>query len=307
MSKIIRDNEGQGSTEAIEAEELDEDKIKALSDPLRREILELPAEEPSYPLEVARELDIEKQKSYYHFNKLEDAGLIEEDHTEKVSGGSAKFYKSSAPGYLLDLGAKGEKIFNPGGSKKVEKFLEPLVNEGKVSGEIVVGSPEQHGPDKVRARDGYLAGEVGLKLGNYGEKDSPVVKLDTEVFRDSSFDENLVLVGGVLTNTVSKKFNEEFPVSFEGENFPYREIKTPENSYSEDSIGVVAKTENPEDPEKSIYMVAGVRNAGTEAAVRAFKNLEDILEDYSRGDFYRVVRGLDMNGDGEIDDFEVVE
>lgn len=307
MSKIVREDEGQESMEAIEAEELNEDGIKALSDPIRREMLEILAEEPSYPLKVARELDIEKQKSYYHFNKLEEAGLIEEDHTEKVSGGSAKFYTSSAPGYLLDLGVKGETIFNPGGSKHVKKFLEPMVKEGKIHGKIVVGSPEQHGPDKVRARDGHLAGEIGLKLGNYGEKNSPVLKLDTEVFRDSSFDGNLVLVGGVLTNTVSKKFNEDFPVSFEGENFPYREIKTPESSYSEDSIGVVAKTGNPENPEKSIYMVAGVRNSGTEAAVRAFKNLEDILEDYSRGDFYRVVRGLDMNGDGEIDDFEVVE
>ena len=305
MSKIIR--EKTGKDELVESKQLDEEKIKALSDSTRREILSILSEQPSYPLEVSRELEIDKQKAYYHFQKLEDAELIEQDHREKVSGGSATFYRSSAPSYLLDLGAEGEKFHRAGTDEHVKKFLSPLLKNGEIHGKIVVGSPEQHGPDKVQARDGHLAGEIGLKLGNYGETDSPVVKLDTEIFRYSEFEGNMILVGGVLTNTVSKKFNPRFPVSFEGENFPYREIQTPESSYSEDAIGVIAKTENPENPEKSIYMVAGVRNQGTEAAVRAFKNLEDIVDNYSKGNFYRVVRGLDMDGDGEIDDFEVVE
>lgn len=54
-------------------------------------------------------------------------------------------------------------------------------------------------------------------------------------------------------------------------------------------------------------MVAGIRNRGTRGAVKAFKNLEDITEDYTGGTFYRIVRGLDMDGDGEIDDYEVIE
>lgn len=56
-----------------------------------------------------------------------------------------------------------------------------------------------------------------------------------------------------------------------------------------------------------MFLVAGVRNEGTEAAVRAFKNLETLIEGYEGGEFYRVVRGLDLDGDGEIDDYEVVE
>ncbi len=305
MPRILRNE--KNPEEIIESEDLEEEKIKALSDSTRRKILEILAEEPAYPLEVARELDLEKQKIYYHFQKLEDAELIEDDHEEKVSGGSATFYRSTAPGYLIDLGAEGEKFFSAATSENVKKFLQPMLDSGEIQGNIVVGSPEEHGPDRVQARDGHLAGEVALKLGGYGQKNSPVVKLDTEVFRDESFDENMVLIGGVLTNTVTKKFNDDFPVSFEGENFPYREIRTPESSYSEDAIGIIAKTENPEDPEKSVFMIAGVRNSGTEAAVLAFKNLEDILDNYSRGEFYRIVRGLDLDGDGDIDDFEVVE
>ena len=304
MPRILRD---QDPEEVVESEELDEKKIKALSDSTRRKILEILAEEPSYPLEVARRLDLEKQKIYYHFQKLEEAELIEEDHEEKVSGGSATFYRSTAPSYLIDLGVEGEKFFSTRTDENVKKFLQPMLESGKIHGNIVVGSPEEHGPDRVQARDGHLAGEVALKLGGYGQKNSNVVKLDTEIFRDESFDENMILIGGVLTNTVTKKFNEDFPASFEGENFPYREIKTPESSYSEEAIGIIAKTENPQDSGKAVFMIAGVRNSGTEAAVLAFKNLEDIVDNYSKGEFYRVVRGLDLDGDGDIDDFEVVE
>jgi DNA-binding transcriptional ArsR family regulator len=304
MPRIFREGD---PPETVESEELDEAKIKALSDGTRRKIMEILAEEPSYPLEVARELGIEKQKSYYHFQKLEDAELIEKDHEEKVSGGSATFYRSSAPGYLLDLGTEGEKLYSANTAEHVENFLQPLVEKGEIYGHVVVGSPDEHGPDRVQARDGHLAGEIGAKLGNYGEKKSRLVKLDTEVHRDSSFGDSMVLIGGVLTNTVTKKFNEDFPVSFEGDEFPYREISTPEDTYSEEMIGVVAKTENPEDPENSIFMVAGVRNSGTEAAVLAFKNLENLVENYGEGDFYQVVRGLDLDGDGEVDDYEVIE
>ncbi|MFB6115910.1 MAG: helix-turn-helix domain-containing protein [Candidatus Nanosalina sp.] len=304
MPYLIRTGE---KNEKLEASSLDEESLKALSEPIRRQILEELARNPSYPREVARSMEVDKQKVYYHFNKLEEAGLLEEARTEKVSGGSATYYRSTAPAYVLDFGIQGDEIPWSPEKSAAEDFLNPLVDQGALNGRIVVGSPDQHGPDQVQARDGHLAGEVGLKLGNYCVGDTPAVSLDTEVFRNSSFSQNMLMVGGVLTNTVTKKFNEEFPASFEGENFPYREIKTPENTYSEDSIGVVAKTRNPEDPEKSIFMVAGVRNQGTEAAVRAFKNLEDIVEDYGEGEFYRVVRGLDMDGDGEIDDFEVVE
>ena len=305
MYTVIRENEEE--TEKLEAVKLDPEKIKALSDSTRRNILEKLATQPSYPREVSRELGLEKQKSYYHFDKLEEAGLIEEERTENVSGGSAKYFRSSSPAYVLDLGTEGKKIPWSTNRDQTERFLGSLVEEGRLEGVIVVGSPDQHGPDQVQAKDGHLAGEVGIKLGNYCRTENPAVKLDTEIFGNSSFDQNMILVGGVLTNTVTKKFNENFPASFEGENFPYREIKTPENTYSEDTVGIVAKTENPEDSEKDIFMVAGVRNQGTEAAVRAFKNLEDIVEDYGEGDFYRVVRGLDMDGDGEIDDYEVVE
>jgi len=292
---------------ATEADEITGEVIKALSDETRRNILEEIGSGEAYPSEVAKELGLSKQKAYYHFNKLEDADIIEESRSEEKSGGTATYYRLKSKAYYILLSEIGEGLPVQDISETTAEFLSPLINNGDLNGEIVVGSPDQHGPDQVRARDGHLAGEIGLEIGRYCNSNDRKVALDTEIFRNKAFEENLILVGGVLTNTVTKKFNENFPAHFSGEEFPYREISTPNSTYSEAAIGVVARTEHPEDSEKALFLVAGIRNQGTEAAVRAFKNLEDITEDYSGGDYYKIVRGLDMDGDGEVDSYEVVE
>lgn len=295
------------SDQLFEADELDSKKIKAIDDETRQEILKLLAENPGYPSELADKLSISKQKAYYHFQKLEEAGLLKKRKSENVSGGQATYYEPSADGYILDLGRKGRTFHLPERKGPVVEFLHPLVNEGEFNGKVVVGSPDQHGPDQVRARDGHLSGEISLKLGKYTESSEGVVSLDTEIVRDDEFNDNFLLIGGILTNTLTKKFNEAFPAKFSGEEFPYREISTPESTYTEDNIGLIAKARHPDKRGKNLYMIAGIRNSGTEAAVRAFKNLESLIEGYEGGEFYRVVRGLDLDGDGEIDDYEVVE
>jgi len=302
MVEFIRDG-----NRLADATEIGKEELKALNDETRLEILKILSEKPSYPSEIAEKLDISKQKVYYHFEKLKDANLLEQDHQEKRSGGLATYYKPANAGLILDLGSKGEKIFLPKRTESLESFLSPLIEDGELNGKIVVGSPDQHGPDQVRARDGHLAAELSMKLGGYAGTDGGVVALDTEVVRDSMFETSLLLLGGVLTNTVMKKFNPEFAVSFSGESFPYHEIQTPKSSFTDENIGIIAKTENPENPESSIYAVAGIRNAGTRAAVKAFKNLEDLVESYRGGGFYAVVRGLDMDGDGKIDQYEILE
>jgi len=161
--------------------------------------------------------------------------------------------------------------------------------------------------DQVRARDGHLATEIGFKLGNYSRKNQLATKLDTEIVRNENYNQNMLMLGGVLTNVVSKKFNKHFPVKFTTEKFPYQQIQTPKNSYTDENIGFIAKTSNPEDHTKSIYIIAGVQSKGTQAAVRAFNNLEEIVKDYSAGQFYAVVKGLDLNSDGQIDDYKVIE
>ncbi|MFB6226345.1 MAG: ArsR/SmtB family transcription factor [Candidatus Paceibacteria bacterium] len=299
MARLLRED---GSL--VESSELDDSMLEALSDETRRRILELLSQSPSYPTEVSERMDVSKQKAYYHFDLLEESGLIDQKRQEEKSGGIANYYAPSSGSFHLDLGKKGEQTGFQPMTAEVREFLHPLVDEGDLEGSIVVGSPDEHGPDQVRGRDGYLAGDICLELGSYVSSGDISVEWDTDVFREESFDSNMLVLGGVLTNTIARKFNDAFPVSFEGENFPYRGIETSENSYSSPEIGVIAKAENPVDAEKSLILVAGIRNRGTEAAVRAFKQLEKILNE---GTSYVIVEGKDMDGDGRIDDFEVVE
>jgi DNA-binding transcriptional ArsR family regulator len=296
-------NEDEDGFLKLESEELTDEMIECLRDETRREIISELAKEPSYPAEVARRLDSSKQKTYYHIKKLVEAGLIEEERSKNVSGGTATIYRASFDAVHLSF-TEGEPASLNTVPENIAQFLSPIDKE---EASIVVGSPDEHGPDRVRARDGYLAGEIGLTLGSYCRPKDISVTQDVELVRDENFEENMILLGGVLTNTVTKRFNEYFPVKFSGESFPYREISTPESTFSEENIGVITKTEHPENPDKSVFMVAGVRNKGTKAAVYAFKNLETIIEDYREGEFYAVVRGLDLDGDGEVDSFETVE
>lgn len=289
--------------EGTEPKNIGIDELQALNEEVRLEILKKLDEKPSYPAEIAESLDIPKQKAYYHFNILEKQGMVEKHHQEERSGGIATFYMPSSKRYIIELSDDGEDEDNSFDDSFIE-FIKPMIDSGKLQGSIVVGSPDEHGPDQVRARDGHLACEVGLKIGAYVEKTDFSVALDTEIFNSESFDQNLLMVGGVLTNTVTRKFNSEFPVGFEGESFPYRALETSENRYTNAKIGVIAKTRNPLSEENRLYLVAGIQGDGTEAAVLAFKDLENIIEE---GDRYVIIRGKDMNGDGRIDDYEVME
>ncbi len=303
MALILEENDG--GFLKLESREMTDEMINSLRDQTRREILSELAEEPAYPAEIARELEISKQKTYYHIENLKEADLIEEERSENVSGGTATIYRSKAEALHLKFSEGTESGFKPV-PENISRFLKPVNHEDeKLS--VVVGSPDEHGPDRVRARDGHLAGEIGLRLGTYIQPSSTEIVKDVELVRDEDFDRNMLFLGGVLTNTVTKRFNEYFPVKFSGDSFPYREISTPESTYSEENIGVITRTEHPDNQEKTVFMVAGVRNKGTSAAVYAFKNLETIIEDYREGEFYAVVRGLDLDGDGEVDSFETVE
>lgn len=254
----------------MQEEKLDKEKIAALDNETRIEILEQLRKEPDYPASIAEKLGLSKQKAHYHLKKLDESDLI-----EREKEGKKQAYRPRKRKFIYN-----HKPIN-------SEFLEDFPDEGL----IVVGSPDQHGEDRVRARDGHLAGDIGVRLGEIGKNYRTM--LDTKVQRDDLFERPMVILGGILTNTVAKKLNENFPAYFSGESFPYREITTPENTYTDPDIGIVSRKDNK-------IIVAGIRNTGTEAAVKAFEEIDE-EEDYI------VVKGLDMNGDGEIDDYEVLE
>lgn len=296
---FLRDN-----NELVESSELGVERIKALNDETRLGIIRALGEEPSYPAEISNRLDIPKQKAYYHFRILEESGLIQKKDEVKKSGGLATIYEPSAQALHLDIGGEGRISGITPPEDSTLEFFGSMFGGGEMDGFIVVGSPDEHGPDQVRGRDGHLAGEIGLKLGNYMRGEPPTVRLDTEIVRSDDFRKNMVLIGGILTNTLTRKYNHAFDASFEGESFPYRKLETPDEEYTDARTGVIQRTQHPDFEDKQLVMVAGIQNSGTMAAARAFHDLEQLFEG---GESYVVIQGQDLNGDGEIDDYEVVE
>lgn len=78
----------------------DLETLRALSDPLRVQIVELLFEELTVK-QVAEKLGLSPSKLYYHFGMLEKLGLIEVAETRMVSNMVEKVYRSSAD--VLDV------------------------------------------------------------------------------------------------------------------------------------------------------------------------------------------------------------
>ncbi len=309
--------EGKDGRKVVKRAELLEDvrKARAVLHETRWKILQLLAEKPRHALEIARILKEHEQKIYYHIRQLENAGIIELHRKVERHGTIAKLYSVKSGALVLDLPAGDEE---PAELPLVEKnrqlirFLYPHVVGGKINTTIVVGSPDPHGPYQVRARDVHYAAEIAFLLGQYASsKENFIVKLDVDVKAEKNYDGNMILVGGVLTNIITQEMNHHLPVRFDMESFPFRRLISTITSrtYEEENVGIVAKIPNPYNPEKSVMVLAGNRHAGTKAAVLALtKYHEEILENYDGEDVWsRVVRGLDLDGDGKVDSIEIIE
>jgi hypothetical protein len=81
------------------------------------------------------------------------------------------------------------------------------------------------------------------------------------------------------------------------------------NVYTEDEVGIVIKMESPFEKGKEVLVLSGRRFKGTRAAIVAIvKYLKKIAEGNKfNGNIARVVRGIDRDADGIIDDVEILE
>ncbi len=314
MPFIIKDD---GKIQKMKSAEIIKDagKLRALLHETRWKILELLAEKPRHALEIARILGEHEQKIYYHIRQLENMGLIRLVKKVERHGTIAKIYTLKSHAFILDLpGGTEESIDNPipKKDKHLLKFLHPHIINGKINTTIVVGSPDPHGPYQVRARDAHHAIELAVLLGSYApEVERASVKLDVEVKASKAFDSNMILVGGVLTNTITYEINPHLPIRFDTSSFPFRKMISTLSgkTYEYETSGLIAKLPNPFNPEKSIIVLAGTRHAGTKAAILALcKFSKEVLSDYEGEDLWaRVIRGMDLDGDGRIDSVEVIE
>lgn len=284
--------------------------LQTVLNPVGWKILQSFAQKPKYPAEVAKELNLYRQKVYYHTRRLEKAGLLKSSKTINVKGGLAKYYTASYPAFGVELPFGEEKVQTVRRmDAKLEAFCRPIIESGIFNGLIVVGSPEPHGPNKTVARDGHYGVPLALFLGQFCSAPRDfVIKLDVDVKNEKVEDNNLILIGGPGTNLITTGVNHKMPIRFDEQNYWAGMSDGRGHVYTYDRDGVVAKIPNPLNPSKSIIVLAGNRHIGTKSAVIGFINFWSVLlKDYRSEETWAVVvRGFDMDGDGKIDSVEVV-
>jgi len=291
---------------SLPAKELKAEDAAALRSQLANRIVNLLAKEAMYPIDIAKSLKVHEQKIYYHIRNLEKAGIIKIVKKETKQGATANFYSLAEPAFVIKF-KDFEATSKIAQIRNESEFLEPFIKDGQLNSLIIVGSPDPHGPDKARSRDGYYGMDLALFLGtflNYVPKFN--VKLDTEV-RDEDFQNNLILIGGPVVNKVVEKINSKLPIRFEESNI---KSTISNETYPQDECGLIVKTKSSFNKDKYILVVAGKRFSGTRAAIIAF--LKDFKK-ITNGNIHnpsikaKVVEGIDLDSDGIIDDIEFRE
>ncbi len=291
---------------------LDEAALQVLASPETLKVLKAFAKE-DYPLRVAKKLGWNEQKVYYHVQKLVKAGLLEETRKQPVRGTYARFYKVKTQAYAYLSKPEWEE-FKHFQQSPLREFFKEFISE-EFNAYIVVGSPEPHGPYKAHARDGHYATDLAFFLGGAAKPPKHFsVKLDVDVKAERLEGENLVVIGGPGTNTLTQEFNEHLPVFFDikrgGQGFLCSGLKSARTGrhFSDESAGLIAKIRNPYNPEKRVMVLAGYRCIGSKTAVLGLTRFPRLaLKKYSSEPFAAVLKGFDLDGDGKVDSVELLE
>ncbi len=300
----------KGRTVSLPAKELTPEKLKPLTSKLAQKILSLLSKEPLYPKAIAKKLSVNEQKVYYHIRNLERAGVVEVTKSEPVGGSVANFYTLTFPAFVARFGEFKIAPKFQEAKEKPKQFFEPFIEEGSLNAVIIVGSPDPHGPEKARSRDGYYGIDLSLFMGTFLDYiPSLNVKLDTEA-RSEDLEKNIILIGGPVVNAITERINDKMDIRFVKEdNWKVRSLISG-NEYHSDEIGVIIKTRNPFNPRKQLLLVAGKRHAGTRAVIIAFiKHFDEILRGniFKPGNMAKVVEGIDRDSDSIVDDVEFLE
>jgi hypothetical protein len=135
-----------------------------------------------------------------------------------------------------------------------------------------------------------------------------VVKWDTEVRAEGAQRRNMILIGGPITNMISADVNDFLEINFRWHEGWKIYSKLSKTEYDDEDLGVICKIRNPWDSTKVIILLAGLKFEGTKSCIIAItQKFEKLLKDYEHGDYHAIIRGLDRDGDGKVDDIEVIE
>lgn len=262
---------------------------------------------PSYPLEIAENTGIDRQKIYYYIHRLENAGVIRVIDTVRKGGSTAKIYERSANAISYVFGDSGTlcKPMDSEFTTTIPSLYRGFISDGKFNGYICVGSPDPHGEYKASTRDAHMAIMLGLFVGSFSSiPDYYPVALDTDIVSKNLLSNNLIVIGGPVTNIVTKMINRNLPVRFLKEEGWM--LHDGSRIHPSDYEGVVQRIRNPFDETKEIIQIGGNKNSGTLAAVLAATKFHQNFISQGRANGHIIVKGYDINGDGTVDSVELV-
>jgi predicted transcriptional regulator len=303
--KIIKEKENKYFS--LDTKEINFKDLSSLKGELVEKIINLLSNKPSYPKEIAKNLNIHEQNIYYYIRKLEQTGLIKVDREESINGSFAKYYSLSSDSIFVKFKKfkKSSKIL-----EKESNFLNPFIENGKLNSLIIVGSPDPHGPQKARSKDGYFGMDFALFLGSFlNYIPNSYVRLDTEVSKEELHNSNLIIIGGPIVNKISQEIQNSLQIYYD-ESKKGIYSKCSKKTYFADEIGYMCKIKSIYNKEKEILYLAGLRNSGTKAMILAFlKYYEKVKMPNLFDKKYKakIVEGIDLNSDGVVDDLEFLE
>lgn len=310
MAELFVIKKQQEQTLSLPALELKPQHITSVSSALAQRILHAIAAQPKYAKQLATELKVHEQKVYYHIKNLEVAGIIRLVKQEQRQGAMANYYQLTEGALVLPIGTFQPMSKLSQLKEHHKSFLEPFIHEGQLDAKIIVGSPDPHGPDKARSRDGYYGIDFALFLGcflSYVPKLN--VKLDTET-HEADLRENLILLGGPVTNKIVAQVNEHLPIYFDRETGMNIRSTVTREVYASDETGIVVKIKSPFAEGKWVLVIAGKRYTGTRAAIIAFlQGFAQIAKGNAKNPkvLGKVVEGVDLDSDGIVDAVEFRE
>jgi DNA-binding transcriptional ArsR family regulator len=311
MKNILIENDGKGQ-KAYNSLAMDPRSLGIFANELALRIIRELSRKPRCAMDLARKLEVDEQKIYYHVRKMEKAGVVKLVGTETRYGMTAKIYRVMGPVVSAKLYDDGH-VFEGNAQVRdpqIIKFLEPFIKDGKLNAKIIIGSPYPHGNHEATARDGAHITDLALFLGGF--LNSPGYrnyKIDTEV-RADDLKGNLILIGGPKINTVMDRINKGLPIYFDEKNDFTIVSKLSGEKYDYDNNAVIIRAKNPFNEKKEILILAGKRSSGLRSAVLAFiEHAEEImignLKD--RSVIAKVVEGIDKDSDGIVDSVRILE
>ncbi|MFW9994475.1 MAG: hypothetical protein ACFFD4_20695 [Candidatus Odinarchaeota archaeon] len=282
--------------------------------PLKKEILLQLGKKPAPPAVVLQNLrntskkPISKSTFYHNFRQLRQNELIRQENSIFEYGDQSVYTPVSGAivFQIVDDFSIKEDYQKPQGdiySEPLFKFFREFLGPGNTfNGRIVVGSPDPHGEYKARARDGHYAVQLAFSLGRYFHLQDFAPTLDQSVIAEKLKGENLIVIGGIYTNSICHELNEYLPVSFSKS---YGLISNETNEvYTDDTDGIICKIINPFNKKKIVIVLAGLRAIGTKSTIIGLTKFSDKILENFRGK--RVVRGYD-SGTGKIDSIDIIE